>query len=59
VMLYLINPNPWTERLDRGYRLIVLDPKQHRTLVARLAKRPGMRRVFLDDRVVVYERSPS
>jgi hypothetical protein len=56
VMRYLIDPNPWTERLDRGYRLIVLDPKQHRTLVARLAKRPGMRRVFLDDRVVIFER---
>ena len=56
VMRYLIDPNPWSERLDRGYRLIVLDPKQHRTLVARLAKRPGMRRVFLNDRVVIFER---
>jgi hypothetical protein len=57
VMLYLINPNPWTERIDRGYRVIVLDPKQHRTLVTRLAKRPGVRRVFLDDRVVIFERA--
>ena len=28
-MHYLLDPNPWTERLDRPYRLIVLDPKQH------------------------------
>jgi hypothetical protein len=57
VMRYLVDPNPWTERLDRGYRVIVLDPKQHRTLVAHLAKRPGVRRVFLDDRVVIFERA--
>lgn len=57
VMRYLIDPNPWTERIDRGYRVIVLDPKQHRTLVTRLAKRPGVRRVFLDDRVVIFERA--
>src|SRR5204862_2238729 len=40
VMRYLLDPNPWTERLDRGYRLIVLDPKQHTTLVDVLRARP-------------------
>jgi hypothetical protein len=57
VMRYLLLPNPWTERLDRGYRLIVLDPKQHGKLVRTLAARPGLRRVFLNDRVVIYERA--
>jgi hypothetical protein len=56
VMRYLLLPNPWTERLDRRYRLIVLDPKQHGQLVQTLAARPDLRRVFLNDRVVIYER---
>ena len=56
VMRYLIDPNPWTERFDRSYRLIVLDPKQHRKLVRTLAARPDMHRVFLNERVVIYER---
>jgi hypothetical protein len=53
---YLVDPNPWTERLDRGYQVIVLDPMQHQKLDRALAARPDLRRVFLDDRVVVYER---
>jgi hypothetical protein len=57
VMRYLIDPNPWTERLDRGYRVIVLDPKQHGKLLRALRTRPDLRRVFLDDRVVIYERT--
>jgi hypothetical protein len=55
-MRYLIDPNPYTLRLDRGYSLIVLDPKQHGKLVRTLAARPDLRRVFRDDRVVIYER---
>jgi hypothetical protein len=57
VMRYLLLPNPWTERVDRGYRLIVLDPKQHGKLVRTLAARPDLRRVFVNDRVVIYERT--
>lgn len=57
VMRYLLLPNPWTERVDRGYRLIVLDPKQHGKLVRTLAARPDLQRVFLNDRVVIYERA--
>jgi hypothetical protein len=59
VMRYLLDPNPWTERLDRGYRLIVVDPKQHRKLVERLGTRTDVRSVYSDDRVLVYERLPA
>jgi len=57
VMRYLLEPDPWTERLDRPYRLIVLDPKQHTKLVRRVGSRAGVRRIYLDDRVVIFERT--
>jgi hypothetical protein len=56
-MRYLIDPNPYTLRLDRGYRVIVLDPKQHGKLVRTLRARPDLRRVFLNDHIVIYERT--
>jgi hypothetical protein len=44
------------ERLSRGYRLIVLDPKNETELVKTYDSRPGTRVLFRSSRFVVYDR---
>jgi hypothetical protein len=45
------------EQPTAGYRLLVLDPKTNRRLTRTYSHRPGVRVIYRDRRVVVFERS--
>jgi hypothetical protein len=45
------------ERPASGYRLIVLDPRLHKRLTKTYDARPGVRVLYRDENVVVYDRN--
>jgi hypothetical protein len=55
VVDYLDQRGDGWERLGRGYRLVVLDPRRLR-LVRTYERRPGVRVLYRDRNVVVYDR---
>jgi len=55
---YLRNEAKNPERPTVGYRLLVLNPLEDRELVRTYVHRAGVRVLFRDERVVVFDRGP-
>jgi hypothetical protein len=53
---FLFRKTPEWERAARGYGVFVLDPKTNRRVVETYSRRPDLRTVYRDKRVVVFER---